>query len=543
MASTKGNGTSNRNTEPATSASALPEAGTTVPVQASSAQIERERTLYTDIVHSMPTAVHVWQLEDRDDPRSFRLIAANRAAAQITGVPSEDILGTLMEQAFPALFETSVPEIYANVVRSQQMADLGEVTYGDERVHQRVYMVQARPLGPDAVLVTFENVTEQKRVTLQLGTYAEIVARMPIGMCVWQLKDIHDPHSLWLALANPNANQSARMPLDTMIGQRFVDIFPMLANTPLPETYVDIVRSGQPRNLGELRFPGEQGSDVVMAIEAFPLDNNMLCITFENVTSRVLTEEALRASEAASTSLFEQSPIGLILSKMDGSLVQVNSAYAKIIGRTVEETLQLSYWQITPQKYREYEQEQLKLLEATGQYGPIEKEYIHMQGHLVPVRLSGRIVERNGERFLWSSVEDITDWRQAEQVISAQAATLQELSTPLLSISDSVVVMPLVGTIDSQRALNIIETLLTGVAGNRASTAIIDITGVVVVDTQVANALVRAAQAVKLLGAQAVLTGIRPEVAQTLIQLGVDLGGIVTRGTLQSGIAFAISNN
>jgi rsbT co-antagonist protein RsbR len=73
-----------------------------------------------------------------------------------------------------------------------------------------------------------------------------------------------------------------------------------------------------------------------------------------------------------------------------------------------------------------------------------------------------------------------------------------------------------------------------------AQVAILDITGVPVVDTQVANALLRAAQAVKLLGAQVVLTGIRPEVAQTLVGLGVDLGDIVTRGTLQSGIAFAL---
>jgi rsbT co-antagonist protein RsbR len=103
-----------------------------------------------------------------------------------------------------------------------------------------------------------------------------------------------------------------------------------------------------------------------------------------------------------------------------------------------------------------------------------------------------------------------------------------------------VVVLPLIGTVDSRRAQQVMETLLEGVATSRAQVAILDITGVVVVDTQVADALVRAAQAVKLLGAQVVLTGIRPEVAQTLVGLGVDLSGIVTRSTLQSGIAFAI---
>ncbi|MEN9935425.1 MAG: hypothetical protein RLZZ387_2004 [Chloroflexota bacterium] len=128
-----------------------------------------------------------------------------------------------------------------------------------------------------------------------------------------------------------------------------------------------------------------------------------------------------------------------------------------------------------------------------------------------------------------------------DEVILAQQAALQELSTPLLAISDSAVVMPIVGAIDSTRAQQIIETLLEGVSGQRASVAIIDITGVAVVDTQVANALLRAAQAVKLLGAKVVLTGIRPEIAQTLVGLGVDLGGLITRSTLQAGIALAMS--
>lgn len=124
-----------------------------------------------------------------------------------------------------------------------------------------------------------------------------------------------------------------------------------------------------------------------------------------------------------------------------------------------------------------------------------------------------------------------------EAVIRAQEAALAELSTPLLVISDRVLVMPLVGMIDTRRAEQVIETLLAGVAQRRASAVILDITGVSVVDTQVANALMRAAQAVRLLGARVVITGIRPEVAQTLVGLGVDLRSITTRSSLQSGIA------
>ena len=143
--------------------------------------------------------------------------------------------------------------------------------------------------------------------------------------------------------------------------------------------------------------------------------------------------------------------------------------------------------------------------------------------------------------------EDITAYKHAEQerarlqeeVIRVQQAALAELSTPLIPINERIVVMPLIGSVDSRRAQQVLDALLRGIAASGVQVAILDITGVPVVDTQVANTLIRAAQSVKLLGAQVMLTGIRPEVAQTLVGLGAELP-IVTRGTLQSGIEYAM---
>jgi len=130
--------------------------------------------------------------------------------------------------------------------------------------------------------------------------------------------------------------------------------------------------------------------------------------------------------------------------------------------------------------------------------------------------------------------------RLQEEIIQVQAQTLAEISTPLIPINDQVVVMPLIGTMDSRRVQQMQETLLHNLAVLHARIAILDLTGVPVVDTQVANALIQAAQAVKLLGAEVILTGIRPELAQTLVGLGVDLRSIITRSSLQSGIAYAM---
>jgi anti-anti-sigma regulatory factor/PAS domain-containing protein len=145
---------------------------------------------------------------------------------------------------------------------------------------------------------------------------------------------------------------------------------------------------------------------------------------------------------------------------------------------------------------------------------------------------------------------DITEQRRLEALsrerttqaalIAAQAALLSELSTPLLRISAETLVLPLIGALDSQRAARVIESLLNAIGAQRTNLVILDITGVPLVDTQVANLLIQCARAVHLLGTRLVLTGIRPDVAETMITLGIDLGGIVTRANLQDGVREAL---
>lgn len=146
-------------------------------------------------------------------------------------------------------------------------------------------------------------------------------------------------------------------------------------------------------------------------------------------------------------------------------------------------------------------------------------------------------------RVLWVA-RDITEIRQEEQlrqsqetIIRQQASALMELSTPLIPISDRTLLLPLVGALDSRRAQQVMETLLEGIAEYGAESVILDITGVPLVDTHVAAVLLQAARAVRLLGARVMLTGIRPEVAQSIVGLGVDLSSIETRASLQDGIA------
>lgn len=158
-----------------------------------------------------------------------------------------------------------------------------------------------------------------------------------------------------------------------------------------------------------------------------------------------------------------------------------------------------------------------------------------LPGHRVCVNFENVTARRKAEA---ARIENV----RQDEIIRAQEAMLAELSTPLIPVSDEVVVMPLIGAVDARRAEQVIATLLTGIAGHRAHTAILDITGVASVDTGTADALLRAARAVRLLGARVMLTGIRPEVARMFVELRVDLDAVSTYGTLQAGIAAALQS-
>jgi rsbT co-antagonist protein RsbR len=215
-----------------------------------------------------------------------------------------------------------------------------------------------------------------------------------------------------------------------------------------------------------------------------------------------------------------------------GGLERLGLLREMVVGRTLWEVMPPPVIQTVESGYRavfagERSQVDLQLNESTYEV------------LIVPVRDASGVVIAG-----IAIVRDVTAQRNSEyqlQVIAGQEAALRELSTPLIPLADNVVVMPIIGTIDARRAQQIMETLLEGVAANQADVALLDISGVRVVDTQVADALLRVAQAAKLLGTQIVITGIRAEVAQTVVHLGADMTGIVTRSNLQDGLRYALS--
>jgi rsbT co-antagonist protein RsbR len=130
--------------------------------------------------------------------------------------------------------------------------------------------------------------------------------------------------------------------------------------------------------------------------------------------------------------------------------------------------------------------------------------------------------------------------KSRESVIERQQTELLELSTPVVELWDDIVALPLVGTLDSQRTQIVMETLLQKIVQTGASIAIIDITGVPTVDTLVAQHLLKTVAATRLMGADCIISGIRPQIAQTIVHLGVNLGEVTTKATLADAFQVAL---
>jgi rsbT co-antagonist protein RsbR len=126
-----------------------------------------------------------------------------------------------------------------------------------------------------------------------------------------------------------------------------------------------------------------------------------------------------------------------------------------------------------------------------------------------------------------------------ENVIRAQAQSLLDMSTPVIVLWDAILLLPLVGVVDSLRAVQVAERLLEAIGRTEAEVTLIDVTGVPVMDTSVARHLLRTVAAAEMLGTRVILTGISPTTAQTMVKLGIDMASVPTRGTLRAGVALA----
>lgn len=265
----------------------------------------------------------------------------------------------------------------------------------------------------------------------------------------------------------------------------------------------------------------------------------------QRVTELEQSERAARQSESFFRSMVDSVPFAVYCLDRQGRCIFGNKTLLAQSGKTLEELVGATGTDIYPPDLAaKHHANNVRILE-TGE--PVEYvderrlpsgEELHVKVIKLPAWDEHGVITGIHCLF-WDVTASRIAERQAAE-LTRQAATLRELRTPLIPIADRVLVMPLIGAMDEARGRQVLEALLEGVAARRATVAILDVTGMKEIDSGVANGLIQAAHAVKLLGAEVVLTGTSPSLAQALVGIGVDLGGLTARGTLQDGIAYAM---
>ncbi|NUQ77467.1 MAG: PAS domain-containing protein [Polyangiaceae bacterium] len=256
--------------------------------------------------------------------------------------------------------------------------------------------------------------------------------------------------------------------------------------------------------------------------------------------------DELRASEAELRAIFGAMDDVILVMDGDGRYLKIVPTKPDLLYRPSDDLLGRTMHEIMPKEAADFflgyvrRAIETRMPESLEYSMPIGDRTVWFAGSLSPMD-DGRVVFMARDITARKQAEDaLRESIRQEEAIRAQAAALAELSTPIIPITNEIVVVPLIGLFDDRRLDQAMSALLSGITTRGARTAIIDITGVSTVDSRVAEGLLRAARAGQLLGAEIVLTGIQPGAAQTLVALGIDLGRIVTRGTLQDGIAFAL---
>jgi rsbT co-antagonist protein RsbR len=510
-------------------------------LEVAQAQLQESQNLFTGLIAYSPSSIFVKNTEGT-------VIVANQQIERLFEMEPGTMVGKTAYDLLPKAMADAVWQSELQVLETGEPLLVAETIQAPDGIHTLltskfpIYNTQDEVYAIGGIIT---DITEQRQAEEQLRMTQFAVDKAADSVFLIRA-------DARFAYVNDMVCQALGYTREELLTMGVDDVDPMFPMEQWNTFWEDIKQHTSTRIETQHRRKDGTTFPVEVRLNFFTYRNQEYMYAFaRDITESQQKEKELRRYAA----IIEAGIDGVAIADPDKVPLMVNRAFRLMIGAALDaEPAQINMGDSRPAWAKRLVKEEAIPTALRDGIWSGETALLHLQtGEEIPVSqvLMAHKLDDGTIDFFSTIVRDLTPIKQAEsertalqqQVIDAQQHAIRELSTPLIPLSRSVVLMPLIGSIDSNRAQLVMETLLEGIASHQAETAIIDITGVSVVDTQVANALVQTAQAVQLLGAQVVLTGIGPTMAQTLVHLGADLSSITTRGSLQSAVVDALQRD
>jgi len=247
-------------------------------------------------------------------------------------------------------------------------------------------------------------------------------------------------------------------------------------------------------------------------------------------------------TQAYLASIVECSDDAIYGKTLDGTILSWNRGAERIYGYSAAEMVGRPVSVLVPPNKPDEVPAILEKVKRGERVSHFETTRVRKDGEVIDLSLNVSPIRDASGQIIGASTtaRDITEQKRMREALAERAKEILDVSTPVLQVWEGVVVAPFIGTLDTQRAQQFMERLLDKIVQTNSAVALLDVTGVPAIDTRTAQHLIETITSVRLLGAQAILTGVRPAIAQTLAHLGINLADVVTRSSLAAGLRVAL---